>query len=386
MAVAVLWGREKMVRLLLERGAEVGVKNRDGACVLVVACRARCHLDIIRLLLQHCDPAALHPSEKEDAIAPLLQACEWGHEAAVALMLESGADMSPPKAARALCRACEHQHLGVARLLLRHCGTMLSAEDTVAVYLAAAKPEPSRRMMEVMEALLEHLMPLEALAAEEAARGMHGVLKIDTAIRYAAAVGNLPVASALIQACSPYGGRRYRLWALVDAVRHGHRPIVEVLLRQPKESPKALDVNATATVKADWTYLSNDEAIRGVRGGRTCTVLHVACAVGDPAVVRLLLDHRADTRALLGRGGDDESTSMTPLLVACKYGRTACVQVLLEHDATLVRDYDANAHGALWHAVEGGHTALVEMLVCRGASSDPMGTMDLPSPIGSQVD
>lgn len=116
---AAFFGQMAMVRMLLDRGAGVDTKSRDG-------------------------------------LSPLFAAASSGHAEVVLLLLGSGADVrstNGPESGTALMAACRGGHLGVVRVLLQHMGGEgLDATDgagCTALYLACSsrRPEVTRALL-----------------------------------------------------------------------------------------------------------------------------------------------------------------------------------------------------------------------------------------------
>ena len=80
-------GHEAVVKLLLEKGAELETKNTDGRTPLSYAARNG-HEAVVELLLEK--GAELETKDK-DGETPLSYAARNGHEAVVKLLLEKGA-------------------------------------------------------------------------------------------------------------------------------------------------------------------------------------------------------------------------------------------------------------------------------------------------------
>jgi len=82
------WGHDATVQLLLDQGAGVNVKRRDGITPMMIAAGlGRCA--VVRQLL---DANASVHLKAADGSTPLTSACEWGHcDATVKLLLDNGA-------------------------------------------------------------------------------------------------------------------------------------------------------------------------------------------------------------------------------------------------------------------------------------------------------
>ena len=88
----------------------------DGATPLFMACH-KGHLKVVRLLIES---GADKDKATNDGVTPLSVACQDGHLEVARLLIESGADkdQATNNGATPLLLACEKGHLEVARLLL----------------------------------------------------------------------------------------------------------------------------------------------------------------------------------------------------------------------------------------------------------------------------
>jgi ankyrin repeat protein len=84
-------GHVAVVILLLERGADPTVADRDGLTPLVHALKSE-HLESVRCLLDHPSAAATISQRDRWARTALSWACVYGREGAVRALLEKGAD------------------------------------------------------------------------------------------------------------------------------------------------------------------------------------------------------------------------------------------------------------------------------------------------------
>lgn len=94
------FGHLNVARILLENGADLNAQNKLGASVLTIASRGG-HISVIKLLLEsgayvdnydHLSVSLDSSKEEMPAVTPLMTAVQHGHEAAVHLLLDWGAD------------------------------------------------------------------------------------------------------------------------------------------------------------------------------------------------------------------------------------------------------------------------------------------------------
>ncbi len=104
-------------------------------------------------------------------------------------------------------------------------------------------------------------------------------------------------------------------------------------------------------------FLRADPALAHATGAHGIPVLFYPVIAGQREVAELLLRHSADVNAV--DGGN------TPLHGAALFGRAEMAAWLLDHGAK-VNALDFRGKTPLQHAVERGHTAVVELLKSRG--------------------
>ena len=110
-------GRTEVVKLLLDKGAEVNLKNNYGITALFMA-SANGHTEIVKLLLDK--GAEVNVKNTDDGVTALFMASANGHTGIVKLLLDKGADVNVKNTygITALFMASAHGHTEVARLLL----------------------------------------------------------------------------------------------------------------------------------------------------------------------------------------------------------------------------------------------------------------------------
>ncbi len=113
---AVYKGHLEIVKLLLEKGANVNAKDKYGDTPLLRATKQR-HLEIVKLLL---DKGADVNEKDKYGDTPLLSAVEIDHLEIVKLLLEKGANVNAKNmnGYTPLMRATENGHLEMVKLLL----------------------------------------------------------------------------------------------------------------------------------------------------------------------------------------------------------------------------------------------------------------------------
>jgi ankyrin repeat protein len=126
----LLWaarnGQEAVVKLLLEKGANIEAKDLHGQRPLLWAARNG-HEAVVKLLLEQ---GVNIEAKDNDGQTPLLWAARNGHEAVVKLLLEKGANIEAKDngGQTPLSWAAENGHEAVVKLLLEQ-GANIEAED-----------------------------------------------------------------------------------------------------------------------------------------------------------------------------------------------------------------------------------------------------------------
>src|SRR5262249_35010175 len=113
------------------------------------------------------------------------------------------------------------------------------------------------------------------------------------------------------------------------------------------------------------------------------TPLHWAAAAGNPALVKLLLDHGANANARVPVQtmntpmGPVKLGGETALQLAAGGASTECVELLLAHGARIAA-VDARDANPLLSAVRQGRARSVELLIAAGAPVNPSRTSAIP--------
>jgi ankyrin repeat protein len=346
-------GRADLVRALIEGGASLDQRDRDGWSALTTAA-ALGHVDAVRTLLERgAAPSAAGGLEG----GPLGAAAFAGHAEVVDALLAAGAD---PGAATGL--------------------------GTSPLFLAA-----SRGHAEVVRALL--------------ARGARPVASLlGSPLVVAVAGGHLPVVEALVDAGqAPSEVDHLGQTATHLAAGHGHAALVRYLARAGApvdaldgsgQTPLLLAVEgghhdaALALLDAGASLaLPRTPKGRYLLEGSGHAPLHAAAARGDVALVRALLARGADPNQTIdltgfrrpGEGSTDPRLAddgCTALHLAARAGQVVVVNLLLEGGA------EANARARsgdtpLVLASRGGHSRVVAALERAGATGEGLSTARL---------
>ena len=337
---AAQYGHGAVTKLLLDNGANVAVRAKNGCCrnvaqmwrqgsarVAAVDINGKTALmyaaiggseTVTKVLLDHgADVAA---ADTEGATA-LLFATKYGHEAVIKLLLDHGADVAGADnfGKTALMFALWYGHVAVTKLLVDHGADVAATDDRGTTALMSLLP----RRVAVTKLLLDH-------GADVAATDVNG----RTALMRAASGGHETVTKLLLD----YGANVAaadicKNTALIYAAIDGREAVTKLLLDH------GADVAAS-----DFT--GNTALIWAANGG-------------SEAVTKVLLDHGVDVAA----ANKDGSTA---LMVAAKGGSEAVTKVLLDHGVD-VAGADNFGKTALMYAALGGHETVTKLLLDYGA-------------------
>ena len=336
-------GHEAVVRLLLEKGADVKAKNKDGRTTLHETV-IRGHDKVVRLLLEKGADI-----EAKDFNVALHQAITRGHDKVVRLLLEKGADVNTKdKDGRtALHQAVIEGNGEVVRLLLEK-GADVEAKDKdgrTTLHKAIAIGQE-----EVVRLLLEKGADIEAKNKDGR-----------TALHQAAFLWHDIVVRLLLEKGADVEAKnKDGRTTLHEAVTWGHGEVVRLLLEKGADI-EAKDFNVALHQAA---MRGHDKAVRlllkkgaeiGAKDKDGRTTLHKAIAMGHEEVVRLLLEKGADVEAMDFR---------TALHQAATRGNGEVVRLLLEKGADVeAKDFNI----ALHQAATRGHDKVVRLLLEKGA-------------------
>lgn len=349
-------GHLALVEGLLSRGADPRAHGQQGEHALDMAAQGG-HGDVVDLLLT-ADPGLLDRPGYHERTA-LAAGAGNGHSALVGRLLKRGADARARlrDGGRALDWAANEGHLDVVEQLLAHDSTLLDlpGEDGRTALTAAAAAG--------------HVAVVQGLLA----RGADPRIRMDNgrrALDAAAAGGHTGVVEVLLAHDAglldlPGGGD---VTALVCAAAGGHVELLRALLARGADprlgdakSGRALDAAAqNGHIEALAVLLEHDAGLLDLPGYHERTALAAGAGAGHGELVSLLLARGADPRARLSDG-------TRALDWAAQGGHREVVELLLAHDIGLVNLPGEDDCTALVMAAGLGRTAVVELLLSRGA-------------------
>ncbi|CAN9505397.1 unnamed protein product [Ophioblennius macclurei] len=334
-------GHSDAVALLLDHGAQVGVRSRDGLTALGFAAAAG-HLDIVNMLSRHGAKAG-HVDTSGCCV--LVHAAQRGHLEVLRFLLRR-ADWS--------CTSC--------------CGQRgASRSQAVQQALVAAA---SMGHTEMVSYLLD--LPEEDEDDEERPEiNIYDSLWGETALTAAASRGRMSVCRLLLdQGAAVHQGNRQGVAPLFSAVKRGHWQVVELLLAHGVEvngvdqQGRSGLMMASSEGHASTAQLLLDHGASLEQTDREgLTALSWACLKGQLPLVQQLVDRGADTTQA-------DRSGRTPLDLAAFCGDPEVVQYLVDHGAS-VEHVDCSGMRALDRAVGCRNTSAVIALLKKGAQIGP---------------
>ncbi|KAJ5267434.1 hypothetical protein N7478_000692 [Penicillium angulare] len=321
---ASLNGYDKVVQLLLEKGAEVNAQGGNYGNALRAA-SLRGHDKIVQLLLEKGAEVNAQGSESGNA---LQAASSQGHDKIVQLLLEKGAEVNAQGGGygNSLQAASLEGHDKIVQLLLEK-GAEVNAQG--GTYGNALQAASSQGRDKIVQLLLEN-------GAEVNAQGGG----YDNALYAASLEGHDKIVQLLLEKGAEVNAQGGHFGnALRAASSEGHDKVVQLLLE------KGVEVNT--------------------QSGEDGNALQAASFKGHDKIVQLLLEKGAEINAQVGTYGN-------ALQDASLEGHDKIVQLLLEKGA------EVNAQGgtygnALQAASLEGHDKIVQLLLEKGAEINAQG-------------
>ncbi|XP_044147494.1 ankyrin repeat domain-containing protein 50-like [Bufo gargarizans] len=416
-----------VAELLLESGANVNACDLEGRSALAVAClcipTGQRHPQLVSVLLERgADPQL----EDKEGLTPLLVAAYEGQDEVAELLLEAGADPDRPGKDQMtpLLAAASGGHAETVRVLLLWGAStdVTDQEGRSALLLAAAAARGEEAVRVLLHRGLNEIhqdhLGWTALhwAASEGRRAVcrtliDGGAKLGlrnregyTPLLLAAEEGHTGCIELLINRGSPIDQRgRDGMTALCFAALSGHKATVELLLR------KGADPDVKTTQGKPLLHLLALQGLTDIakvlleqgadlesRDPEERTALHASCWQGDLDMVHLLLEvGRANCNAfdqenrtplhcaawrgqaniaqlLIERGAFSDaqcSQGATPLCIAAQEGHHAVARVLLEEGNASPFHSDYYGRTPIKVAAKGGHIAIVHLLEAHGVPS-----------------
>nr|XP_022308755.1 uncharacterized protein LOC111114647 isoform X2 [Crassostrea virginica] len=310
--------RNKTVKYLLNRGADINLCNEKGISSLFTACRNG-HESTAQLLL--FNGAKVNLCDK-NVVSPLWIACYNGHERTAKLLLVNGADIN-------LCNnggrtplwvACCYGHESIAKLLLVNGADMnlCNKKGTSPLWVACLNGHESTAKLLLVNGAEVNLC-------------------------------NKKGTSPLLAACSNGHENTAKLLLINDAIvnlcdKKGTSPLWVACCNEHENTAKLL-LNNGADVD-----LCNEDGL---------SPLWIACSNGHERTAKLLLVNGANMN-LCNMNGH------SPLWIACYNGHESTAKHLLINGA-IVNLCDKKGTSPLWVACCNGHENTAKLLLVNGA-------------------
>lgn len=353
--LASFWGKTDVVKLLVDRGADLTLQDLWGQTPLFFAC-ANGHADIVKFLLQHkADPAiAAHNRQ-----TPLFVACGNGHSDIVELLLKHGANHAIATAETGqtpLIAACCTGHVEIVRLLIKNKVIIRTPdkEGKTPLYAACAN-----RQFKVARLLIEH-------GADIKSSDIFG----NTSLSAAAFGGSLEIVLMLLQK-GPSAPTAYSdcYTAVLVASEWGYIDIVERLIEWNGEDIMESDIMDMALIRASRnghisvvSLLLENGADPNNLGPLGQTPLYESCCNGHLEVLRLLLSYGADIF-------NKSKTGWLPIHIASLNGHAKIIDLLIENGSdALGSNVDGNTPLEL--ATIKHHADVANVLLKHGVDID----------------
>jgi len=378
-------GHTEAVKALLEKGADITVTGNNGSSPLYLA-SSNGHVEVVKVLLEEGADAAL---VNKDGFTPQYIATCGGYVEVVKVLLEKGADATAITKDRwtLLHVASSNQHVELVRMLLEKGAnaTAVTNDRWTSLHLASGGGH-----VEVVNALLEKGTDVAAVSEDgwtplhSASRGGHvGVVNVLlekgadasaitkaglTPLHLASFGGYFDVVNVLLEKGADVAARGEDGWTpLYSASCNGHVEVVNMLLEK--------GADAAAVTKAERTLLhlaSSNGHVDVVnvlleKGADVAavdedgwTLLHSASCDGHVEVVNMLLEKGADAAAVTKAG-------RTLLHLASSNGHVDVVKELLEKGAD-VAAVDKDGLTPLHSASCDGHVEVVKVLLEKEAN------------------
>lgn len=347
-------GQQKLVQMLLDRGADINAQGEGLFGTALQAAAGRGWQKLVQMLL---DRGADVNGEGGYYGTALQAAAAEGQPQSVQILLDNGAKVDGQCGyyGTALQAASAGGYKDIVQMLLDKGSDINAQGGHYGTTLHAAAEEGHNS---VVQALLDKGANANAQFGEYC-----------TALHAASAKGHAAVVRTLLQGGADVNIRGgFHGAALVAATGKGHREVVEILLDNNADTSVGqrdygtLLYLASMLGQQDVVRLFLDRGVFDVDSlnGDQGTALFAASVMGRSEVVRMLLDHGADVNIKGGEYG-------TALQAASGEGYKEIVSMLLDKGADV--NVEAGEYGtALQLATAEGREEIIQMLVEKGAS------------------
>lgn len=345
-------GNVKIVNILLQKGADVNVKTGADRTALMYAVEND-SIDIIKLLVQE---KANVNSQDYSGMTPLMMATSTNKIEIVDILLKHGADvnLTDKRNNTALSWALRNNAAQAARLLLSSGATIHSAEAAeIAINTAKKRQWDSAKLL-----IEQNIISSNAKTKRE-----------KTLLMIAAEQGELEPIEFLIDHHADISET-----TLFSALRRKHCDIARFLLNQPfeltskntEERTALMEASASGCIEVVKELIARGADINRITTAKRykgSTALFLAIDGGHIDIVKLLLEHKADTEIEDQRSSRNKTG--TALTLAILWKQFDIVELLLKHGANVKAAVRSSS--ALQLAVERGEIDIIPILLKYGA-------------------
>ncbi|CAD5219398.1 unnamed protein product [Bursaphelenchus okinawaensis] len=339
LTVACVGGHDTLVRLLIDRGANVEHRDKKGFTPLILAATGG-HVEVCKLLISAgCVIDAQSERTKDTALS---LACSGGRRDVVELLLQFGANKEHRNVSdyTPLSLAASGGYVEIITLLL-NAGAEINSRTGSKLGISPLMLAAMNGHDQATFLLLERKSDINAQIETNR----------NTALTLACFQGRTEVVRLLLKYEANVEHRaKTGLTPLMEAANGGYTDVGELLLQAGADSnapPVPSSRDTALTIAADKGHsafvdilLSHGAAI-DVRNKKGCTPLFLACAGGHLSTVRSLINKGADPDAM-----DNRKT--LPVVAAFRKGHFEVVEFMVEHvtqfpnDSECLRFYKAN--------------------------------------------
>ena len=359
-------GHRDVVKLLLDRNAQVDIVSVDGMTALMFA-SSKGYLEIVNMLLDN--GAQVNFQSFKKSRTALIEASENGHVNVVKLLIDKGAQVNVTvNEMSALSVACMRGQTDVVQLLLDKDADFnfryQPKEGPVLTPLAIAC---AFGYIEIVELLLDKGADINDGGSNLLAACINEQIELikllldkgadvncyienpygGPSLLEVCKRGNVEVVKLLIDKGADVNFYSHGLTNLIAACNNGHTEVAKLLI------DKGADVN---TCSHGLTNLTEDNG---------CTALMISCQNGHIEVVKLLLYNGADVNFHLDNG-------WTALLFACQYRHIEMIKLLIDKGAE-VNICSNDGWTPLIRATRNGYINVIKLLLSKGALVDFQG-------------
>ncbi|XP_052703932.1 uncharacterized protein LOC128180109 [Crassostrea angulata] len=310
--------RDKTVQLLLNKGADINLCEKNGTGPLYIACQNG-HDITVQLLLSNGADINLC---KKNGTGPLYIACQNGHDSTVQLLSSYGANINlcDEDGASPLYIACQNGHDSTVQLLLSNGAdiNLCKKNGTGPLYIACQNGHDNTVQLLKSNGADINLCDKDgASPLYKACQNEH-----DSTVQLLLSNG------ADINLCAKDGSS-----PLYIACQNGHDSTVQLLERNGADIYLCDEVGASP--------------------------LYIACQNGHDSILRLLLSYGANINLC-------DKDGASPVFTACQNRHFSTVQLLLSNGAD-INLCKKNGTGPLYIACQNGHDSTVQLLLSNGA-------------------